>query len=205
MKKFLVWLCIGALTFGMVSCGSQDVGNDDTGSQTEEPQDVPVEGNASGGHDYAEGWTDEMETVKKAVVDLLGENYFPNAPLDPQLLEGLVGITPDMYEDYLAETPMISTNVDTLIVVKAAGGQVDTVEKTLNAYRDSQVGNTMQYPQNVGKIQASKVARIGDDYVVFVLLGGDVMDFLDQGDEAVITHCQEINDSVIETISEALK
>lgn len=222
MRKFLVWLCIGALTFGMVSCGSRDAGNDDTGSQTEEPvttpdtpapetestpasQDVPADGNVSAGHDYADGWSDEMEAVKAAVVDLLGENYFPNMPLEPEMLEQLVGLTPDMYEDYLAEVPMISTNVDTLIVVKAAEGQADTLEETLNAYHDAKVGDTMQYPQNIGKIQASKVARIGDDYVIFVLLGGDVADLLDQGDEVVITHCQKVNDSVIETISEALR
>ena len=217
MKKFYVWLCIGALAFGAVSCGSKDAGNSDTGSQTEEPatpsdtpeptsepQDVPADGNASGGHDYAEGWTDEMEAVKKAVTDLLGEDYFPNMPLDPEMLEQMVGITPDMYEDYLAEVPMISANVDTLIVVKAAGGQTDTVEATLNAYRDAQVSNTMQYPQNVGKVQASKVGRVGD-YVIFTLLGGDLGDLLDQGDEVVITHCQEVNDSVIQAIGEAVQ
>lgn len=221
MKKFFVWLCIGALAFGTVSCGSRDAGNDDTGSRTEEPstpsdtpepeaestsepQDVPVDGDVSGSHNYAEGWTDEMETVKKAVTDLLGEDYFPNMPLDPEMFEQMVGITPEMYEDYLAEVPMISANVDTLIVVKAAGGQADTVEEKLNAYHDTKVGDTMQYPQNVGKIQASKVGRVGD-YVIFTLLGGDVSELLDQGDDVVIAHCQEVNDSVISAIGEAVQ
>lgn len=221
MKKFLVWLCIGALTLGMVGCGNQDAGNDDTGSQTEEPsepsdiptpdtettqepQNVPTDGNVSDGHDYAQGWTDEMEAVKKAVVDLLGDNYFPNMPLDPEMLEYSFGITTDMFEDYLAELPMISTNVDLLVVVKAAEGQVEAVEEALNSYRDAQISNTMQYPQNVGKIQASKVEKF-DNYVVFTLLGGDVMDLMEQGDEAVITHCQEVNDSVIEAIKGVLQ
>lgn len=231
MKKFLIWLCIGALTFGMVSCGDQDAGNDDTGTQTEEPaapsdtpteepgqdsqdapteehdqdsQDVSTDGNAAGGHDYSQGWTEEMEAVKKAVLDLLGENYFPNMPLDPEMLEYSFGITANMFEDYLAELPMISANVDTLVVVKAAEGQIDAVEAALNGYRDAQVSNTMQYPQNVGKIQASKVERIGN-YVIFTLLGGDLGDLLDQGDEVVITHCQEVNDSVIEAIKGVLQ
>lgn len=219
MKKFLVWLCIGALTFGMVGCGNQDAGNDDAGSRTEEPaapsdnpteepgqdsQDVPTDGNAAGGHDYSQGWTEEMEAVKTAVTDLLGDNYFPNMPLDPEMLEYSFGITTDMFEDYLAELPMISANVDTLVVVKAAEGQVDAVEEALNRYRDAQVGNTMQYPQNVGKIQASKVEKF-DNYVIFVLLGGDLGDLLDQGDDVVITHCQEVNDSVIEAIKGVLQ
>lgn len=218
MKKFLVWLCIGALTFGMVSCGSQDAGNDDAGSQTEEPatpsdtpapepeatQDVPTDGNAVGGHDYLEGWTEEMEAVKTAVTDLLGDNYFPNMPLDPEMLEYSFGITTDMFDDYLAELPMISANVDTLVVVKAAEGKVEAVEEALNGYRDAQISNTMQYPQNVGKIQASKVERFGN-YVIFTLLGGDLGDLLDQGDEVVITHCQEVNDSVIEAVKAVLQ
>lgn len=225
MKKFLVWLCIGALTFGMVSCGSQGTENNDSGSQTQEPttpsdtsteepgqdsqdaptdENEPTDGNAAGGHDYSQGWTEEMEAVKTAVTDLLGDNYFPNMPLDPDMLENSFGITTDMFEDYLAELPMISTNVDTLVVVKAAEGQVDAVEEALNSYRNAQVSNTMQYPQNLGKIQASKVEKF-DDYVIFTMLGGDVMDFLDQGDEAVITHCQEINDSVIDSIKEVLQ
>lgn len=211
MKKLLVWMSIGVLALGMVGCGSQTVdGNDapteepaaptDTPEPEKEPQNVPV---AGGDHDYAEGWTEEMEAVKKAVTDLLGDDYFPNMPLDPDMLEQLVGITPDMYEDYLAEMPMISANVDTLIVVKAVESQADAVEEKLNAYRDAQVSNTMQYPQNVGKVQASKVGRVGD-YVIFTMLGGDVSELLDQDDE-VITHCQEINDSVIQAISEAVQ
>lgn len=218
MKKFLVWLCIGALTFGMAGCGGQGEENDG-GSQTQEPaapsdtpteepdqdsQDVSTGGNVAGGHDYSEGWTEEMEAVKAAVTDLLGDNYFPNMPLDPEMLEYSFGITTDMFEDYLAELPMISANVDTLVVVKAAEGQVDAVEEALNSYRDAQVSNTMQYPQNVGKIQASKVERF-ENYVIFALLGGDLGELLDQGDEVVITHCQEVNDSVIEAIKAALQ
>ena len=216
MKKFLVWMSIGVLTFGMVGCGSQ--GTDDNNASTQEPaapsdtsapeeepdQDVPAVGDSVGGHDYTDGWTEEMEAVKKAVTDLLGDDYFPNMPLDPEMLGQLVGITSDMYEDYLAEMPMISANVDMLIVVKAAAGQADTVEEKLNAYRDKQVNNTMQYPQNVGKIQASKVGRVGD-YVIFALLGGDIEEFLDQGDDEVIAHCQEVNDSVIEAIGEVVQ
>lgn len=213
MKKFLVWMSIGVLAFGMAGCGNK--GTVDNTTPTDEPaapsdtsapeenpgQDVPAVGD---GHDYAEGWTEEMEAVKKAVTDLLGEDYFPNMPLDPGMLEQVVGITSDMYEDYLAEMPMISANVDTLIVVKAAGGKAGTVEEALNAYREGQVSNTMQYPQNVGKIQASKVESTGD-YVIFTMLGGDVSELLDQGDDEVIAHCQEVNDSVIQAIGEAVQ
>ena len=177
MKKLLVMISVVALVLGMAGCGK----------------------------DSAEGTgTRDMGNVRTIVTDLLGDNYFPNMELDSEMLEFMTGITSDMCEEYFAEIPMISTNVDTLIVVKAANGKADAVEEALNSYRNAQVANTMQYPQNVGKIQASKVERIGD-YVIFTMLGGDVFDFLDQGDAAVIAYCQEINDSVIEAIREAMK
>ena len=177
MKKILVMLSVVVLVLGMAGCGNSS--EEGTG-------------------------TLEMGEVKPIVTDLLGDNYFPNMELDPEMLEFVVGITSDMYEEYFAEMPMISANVDTLIVVKAADGQADAVETALNVYRNAQVGNTMQYPQNVGKVQASKVERIGD-YVIFTMLGGDVGDILDQGDEVVIAYCQEVNDSVIEAIREAMQ
>ena len=179
MKKVILLLSVCALTLGIVGCGAQ--GND--------------------GETYQ---VVEMDTIKAAVVEELGDDYFPNMPLDSDMLESFVGVSSDMYEDFLAEIPMISTNVDTFIVVRAKSDQADAVEKALNDYRDANVSNTMQYPQNLGKIQASKVARLGD-YVIYVQLGGDVMDVIDQGDEAVIVHCQEANDKVIEIIKETIR
>lgn len=217
MKKLLVLLSVGALMLGMAACGRGEADEDQNPPQNQEtsqpqntpdsvtPDDADAETpDAAGGHDYSLGWTDEMNAIKSAVTEELGEDYFPNAPLDPELLESLIGVTSDTYEDYFAEVPMISANVDTLIVVKAKEEQADEVEKVLNDYRDAKVGETMQYPQNIGKIQASKVERIGN-YVVFVQLGGDIGDILDQGDEAVILYCQEVNDKVIEIIREAVK
>ena len=184
MKKIFALLSVGLLALGIVGCGAEDNGADE-----------------GGGEVYS---VVEMSAIKDAIVEELGEDYWPNMPLDSDMLEGFIGVSSDMYEDFLAEIPMISTNVDTLIVVRAKEDQADAVEKAMNDYRDVKVSNTMQYPQNLGKIQASKVARLGN-YVIFVQLGGDVMDLLDQGDEAVIVHCQEVNDKVIEIIRTVIK
>ena len=221
MKKLLVLLSVSVLALGIAGCGNaadrEDDRNQSQNQETDQQENIPTPdptqspeisdtetGGSANDHDYSQGWTDEMNAVKTAITDELGDNYFPNMPLDPDLMEELLGITYDMYDDYLAEIPMISTNVDTLIVVKARQDQADAVEELLNAYRDNNVGNTMQYPQNVGKIQASKVERI-DNYVIYVQLGGDIMDILDDGDEAVIVRCQEENDRVIEIIRKAIE
>ena len=71
-------------------------------------------------------------------------------------------------------------------------------------YGVSLVNDTMQYPMNLGKIQASRVERIGD-YVCFVQLGADTSSVEEQGDEAVITYCQEQNELALEAIRQTLE
>lgn len=220
MKKLLVLLCLGILLVGAAGCGRADDGSPDDSAQvqtTDKPEisqtpEVPEASNepAEGGsavtdHNYEEGWTEQMEAVKTAVTNLLGEDYWPNMALMPDMLESMLGISPDMYEDYFAEIPMISTNVDALIVIKAIEGQADTVEDILLEYYDKNVNNTMQYPQNVGKIQAARVERIGN-YVIFAQLGADTTAVSEEGDqEVIIAHCQEINELVIEVISNVVE
>ena len=199
MKKLIALLSVGVLALGIIGCGADEsgVGGSDveeSGAGESGVGESDVE--EGGGEEYR---AVEMSAIKDAIVEELGDDYWPNMSLDSDMLEGFIGLTSDMYEDFLAEIPMISTNVDTLIVVRAKEDQVDAVEKAMNDYRDAKVSNTMQYPQNIGKIQASKVARLGN-YVIFVQLGADVMDVLDQGDEAVILHCQAVNDKVIDII-----
>ena len=232
MKKFGVLLCTGMMILSLSACGgkngdadsssasssaqgsqtqddqasgSQSQGDQASGSQTQgdqtqssQPQGDQVQG---GGHNYEEGWTEEMEGVKTAIVNELGGNYFPDMAVLPDMLETSFGITPDMYEDYLAEMPMISANVDTLLIIRAKDDKVEEVENALNAYREVQVSNTMQYPKNIGIVQASRVERIGN-YVCYLQLGGDTMDAMDQGEDAVIQHCQELNESVLEIIKQ---
>lgn len=185
----------------------------DSGEQSSEPvessdQVPPTEegdqqqtGTVVNGHDYLEGWTEEMEAVKTAVTDAVGENYWPDFAMTPDVLEMSFGITPDMYDDYLAESPMISTNVDTLVIIKAKEDRVEDVEEALNAYRDAKVNDTMQYPMNIGKIQASRIEKIGN-YICFVQLGADTMDL---EEEAAIEHCQQANELVIEVLQQQLQ
>ncbi len=222
MKKFIAYVCAGAMAVSLAACGntgdgqssvagsqteSSSVPADQTGSdsasgsQTESSSQGSEPGSAvgSGGHNYEEGWTEEMEGLKAAILEVAGDNYFPDMALLPDMLEVQFGITADMYEDYFAEMPMISANVDTLVIIKATEDKVEEVESALEAYRDVQINNAMQYPKNIGIVQGSRIQRIGN-YVCFSQLGGDVMDIMEDGDDAVILHCQELNDLVIDTV-----
>lgn len=225
MKKLVVSLCVGVMVLGFTACG----GNKDNTQSTEQTQTVetqpaggtggaagqatetPVEGtqaaegNTTGEYmDISNGWSEEMNALKTAVVDALGENYWPNAAIDPEMLEGMFGLTPDMYSDYLAEMPMISTNVDTLLIIKSNDDKVEAVVEALTAYRDNLVADTMQYPMNLGKIQASRIERIGN-YVCFVQLGGEYVAGQNMTEEESIIKCQEQNELAIEVISQNLE
>ena len=94
---------------------------------------------------------------------------------------------------------MISTFVETFIGAKAKEGKGDEVETALNAYRDRLVNDTMQYPMNIAKIQASQVIRHGD-YVFFVMLGAPTDAAMEEGDEAALKSASENNQIAIDII-----
>lgn len=147
-----------------------------------------------------ESWSEEMEMVKKAVINALGERYWPDTQVTSEMLEGNFGISSDLYEDYLAEVPMISSNVDTLIVIKAKQDKIEEVTKALEAYRDRMVNDTMQYPMNLGKIQASQVEVI-NNYICFIQLGGET----DDSEEVAISQCKEQNQAALEAIHQVVE
>lgn len=218
MKKSVVYLLAGMLMFGLAACG-QDGNGGQGGSSAQNSSNIQSSsgdqnnssdlavGDTAGGNDEAQlgtedGWTKDMAELRAAAVEVLGDNYWPNMMVDADAMEVRFGITRDMYEDYLAEMPMMSAHVDTLVVVKAKEDQVEAVVSALNTYRDVQINDAVQYPMNMGKVQASCVERIGD-YVLFVQLGGETD--MDASDEVVIAGCQALNQSVVEAIRQKLE
>ena len=152
----------------------------------------------SGGKDTG-GKVADLKEIHKAVKDQLGEEYTPNRDLEAEELEGIVGVPVDDMETYIAQSPMISVNVDTFIGIKAKEGKADGIETGLENYRKSLVENSMQYPMNIAKVNASKVIRHGD-YVFFVMLGAyDDRD--DATEEERLEFAKEETKKVEETIN----
>lgn len=209
MKK--LWICVMAvsLLLSMAACGKDDAAADGIGDDqqtqdnTQDSTQPGGEGESqpeAGGNQQTQG---DLKYLRDAVVEVLGDNYWPNAAISPERLEEVYGIKPDMYDAYFGETPAISVNVDTLIIIQAKEGQVDAVEEALNAYRDVMVNDTMQYPINMGKIQASRIEVLGN-YVCFVQLGADTEAAMEEGDEAVIDQCLQENERAIDAIEKAI-
>lgn len=205
-KKLACMLLMGTLALSMAACGNGQDKN--TGAATEtgvESTEGIVESTGTSVESTEAGNAGTpLQSAKKAVTDALGDDYWPDSEIPEEMLNETYGVSADLYDAYLGECPMISVNVDTLLIIHAKDGKVEDVENALNAYRDSLVNDTMQYPMNLGKIQASRVERIGD-YVCFVQLGADTSSVEEQGDEAVITYCQEQNELALEAIRQTLE
>lgn len=183
MKKKMGLLLAGVLIFTLIGCGKSEGGTDT--SETAYKNDVTV------------------QTLKTEVVTALGDNYWPNMEMDAATFESFMQVTADTYDEFVAEMPMISTNVDTMVIVKAKDGQVDKVTEILTAYQDRMKADTLQYPMNLPKIQASKVVAFGN-YVCFVQLGADTSQVEDQ-EEAIIKYCEGENQKALDAIEAALK
>lgn len=192
MKKNRFWCA--ALTIGMAAllagCGSK-------GTQGSSPE----EQNGSYKDDVFVG------ELQAAVAEELGADYWPDMDVEEEMLGDMFGITEDMYEEVSAQVPMISANVDTLIIVKAKEGSEQRVEDALKAYKEYNTTEALQYPMNVGKVQAAQIERYGR-YVCFVQLGAEISED-DEGDSAdsdaaAITHCEQENARALAVIEDML-
>lgn len=144
--------------------------------------------------------SDVLERVQKAY----GENYIPNMDYDSQVLKDVFGISEDMYEEFVAQGPMISVQVDTFAGVRAKAGQADAVEAALKEYQKRQIEDSVQYPMNLAKVNASEVVRYGD-YVFFVMLGEPTMESQDKGEEAALESARETNKIGLDAIAECFQ
>lgn len=128
----------------------------------------------------------EPDAVYEAVKAAYGENYLPNMRLTDEEAEARYGITSDLYSSVIAEVPMISAQVDELVLIKAKDEVArDTIEETMTAYQNVLKEDTFQYPANQLKIQASQVYVKGD-YVCFIMLGVLDNETMQQADEGKV-------------------
>jgi len=141
--------------------------------------------------------------VKKAY----GEDYWPDYKLNKDEIKDKYGVDSSLYASAYAEVPMISTNVDELVIFKAKNS--DTKKKILSAvkkYQKALKADRMQYPMNLLKIQGSRVYTNGK-YVCFFMLGGSVSRDLEQNgtEEEMVKAYQQMNKKAVNVVKKKLK
>ena len=141
--------------------------------------------------------------IKKAY----GENYWPNYQLDKDEIKSKYGVASSLYASAYAEVPMISAQVDQLVIFKAKNKTAK--KKILSAVKEYQKNlnaDTMQYPMNLLKIQGSKVYTNGN-YVCFFMLGGSADKSVEENgtEEEIIKAYQKLNQKAVSTVKKKLK
>lgn len=139
-------------------------------------------------------WT-EIDLIRNYIAGMYGTNYWADTkvhdmPEDLAMkLADLLKIDAAWVDEIIYEIPMISVNIDTLILVKPSEGNAENVMTALTGYKDMLVNDSRQYPHNVPRVNSAVVQQIGD-YVCFIILGG-VIDNWETYDNATLIQMYE--------------
>lgn len=174
MKK-LIYMLAAVTALSLTACGGKGDGSP-AGAAAESVQETVV----------------DLNELHDSVKEVYGDSYIPSFAYDDQALKDVFGVSEDLYEEFVAEGPMISVHVDTFLAVKAKSGKGAEVEKILTDYKTSLVESSTQYPMNLSKVQASEVLRHGD-YVFFIMLGTPSQEGGEQGEEAALESARKEN------------
>ena len=127
-------------------------------------------GNTNGSESNDKNSTLSAKGLRNAVAKAYGDNYLPDQTMDAEMIESEFGLTKDMYDEIVAEAPVISFHPDRLVAVKAKKGKESEVKRALEDALLVMKEQQMQYPVNVAKVNAGKVLE-KDGYYCFMILG----------------------------------
>lgn len=149
--------------------------------------------------------TPSVKKLHDAIAKAYGDNYTANYSLTQDELNERFGLNASWYKAASADVPMMSAHVDTLVIVRSKNTKSKKkIKKALNAYREQLVNDTMQYPANQCKLQASRV-YVKKDYVFFITLGFIESSAEEVSEEDQIAAYQEQNQIAIDAIDALFK
>ena len=191
---------ISAWVFGALlisACGEEQISDSNTNSvENGRRSGRSIEAESAG--NYA-----SMDDIKKEVVKVLGKNYWPDKQLTEAELKTETGISGEMIDDYLAEKLNVETDIDAMMIIKAKPEYLEEIEVLLNEYREALMVKYKDRPQELGKVQASRIEVI-DRYICFVQLGADTGAAAEKGDEEVLALCQQENERALDRIEKTI-
>ena len=191
MRSVLLLALAGVMVFSMAACGEKKV--------EENPVNPPVVDETDISESELKSEVVEASLSIADIVDTLsatyGGEYNATMKIENDVMETLLGISSDMYEDaFMAQAPM-SAHCDMLVVIRAVEDKAAEVEKILNDYRDSRINDTLEYPANQPKIAAS-VVDVKYDFIIFRILGAN---YVPETDETGAVIEKEDEEEIINT------
>lgn len=127
-------------------------------------------GDISGSESNDKNSTLSAKGLRNAIAKAYGDKYLPDQTMDAEMLESEFGLKKDMYDEVVAEAPLIGFHPDRLVIVKPKKGKEADVKRALEDALLVMKEQQMQYPVNVAKVNAGKVLE-KDGYYCFMILG----------------------------------
>ncbi|MBD5457670.1 MAG: DUF4358 domain-containing protein, partial [Lachnospiraceae bacterium] len=177
-KKIMIVLTVGQILCSLSGCSKsaptgEMVNNKETVGEQDEIFEIPVGSSfVENEEQYAKKTFPTLAQLREEVKEELGEHYWPEVLISEEKLERETGITRNMYIEFLAEEPSMEANVDKMIIIHAKEDYVGAVEQALEDYRLKMIEENQKYPQNLCKVEASRMETI-ENYICFVQLGAD--------------------------------
>ncbi len=144
-----------------------------------------------------------MMELKEAVVEILGENYWPDALLTEEELAERTGVSAYMYDNFMAEYQHSEAGIDMMIIIEAKEEYLEDVENYLNDYREVLLNIYEKQPQSKAKVFASRIEVI-QNYVCYVQLGADISPLEMAGEEEMVAYCQHENERALDIIEKRI-
>lgn len=184
-KRLLACLLAAVMLVSLAACGNGGKDNETQNGQSQVDETVSI------------------DTIHEKIKEAYGDDYLPTKMLSEDEIQAYYGIEPEWCEEMIAEIPMISVHVDTLIAIKAKEEYVTNVVDAVNAYAETLKNDTMQYPSNLLKIQGSTVLT-KEPYVFFIMLGTISAEEEEQEDTAQVEAYKARNQVAIDIIEDLL-
>lgn len=143
--------------------------------------------------------TKALDVQMKAAVEKIGEENAATMELTKDDMIAKFGLNSEDVEDAKANIAMMSTQIDTILVVRAKDGKAADVKKAMDTYRQTMVDDTLQYPMNIPLIQGSIVKENGND-IYFIMLGVYSDEFMDLDEEGQIKEANKHNEEVYQAM-----
>lgn len=200
MKKTIVVFSI-LVTFCGCLCGCSFAHNIYPSTESYENEDFETVNTSRVDSTYS--LSPVMRELRKSVMEMLGENYWPNALYTAEEFEELTGITGKMYHSFLAEYEHTEAGTDMMILVEAKEEKVTNVELLLDQYREKLLKTYEKQPINHAKVEASRIEVI-DNYICFVQLGADTSVLKNADEDTLVSFCQNQNEQALDILEKKL-
>ncbi len=122
-----------------------------------------------------------VDEVLTAIKEAYGDDFLADTEIPAEMMEIEFPVPSDIVKEMKGMMPTIGFHPDRIVVVQAVEGKGADVEAELKKIRENMIQNSMTYPANIAKVNASQVLRNGD--TVCFLLAGAVNEDMDASEE----------------------